>query len=89
MKTVTVETNGLIGYEYMPDAQPLTYGQMKSLLAQYAAAAGIAQPPALAAEAQAGPGPSNGEPDSVLPSDTGLFAELSIGEEHHAYRKLD
>lgn len=89
MKTVTMETNGLIGYEYMPDAQPLTYGQMKSLLAQYAAMAGTGQPPALAAEAQAGPGASGGEAQGVSPYAAGLFAEISGGEEHHAHHKLD
>jgi uncharacterized membrane protein YcaP (DUF421 family) len=89
MKTVTMETNGLIGYEYMPDAQPLTYGQMKSLLAQYAAMSGIAQPPALAAEAQAGAVSSGGTADGISPSDMDLFAEISQTGEHHAYPKLD
>ncbi len=89
MKTITVETNGLIGYEYKPDAQPLTYGQMKSLLAQYAAMAGIGQPPALAAEAQAGTKPSGDTADSITPVDINLFAELSQKGEHHAYPKLD
>ncbi len=89
MKTVTMETNGLIGYEYIPDAQPLTYGQMKNLLSQYAAMAGIGQPPALAAEAQAGAKPSRDTADAITPSDNNLFAELSQEGEHHAYPKLD
>lgn len=89
LKTVTMETNGLIGYEYKPDAQPLTYGQMKSLLAQYAAMAGIGQPPGLAAEAKAGAKPSRDTADAITPSDINLFAELSQKEEHHAYPKLD
>lgn len=89
MKTVTMETNGLIGYEYMPDAQPLTYGQMKNLLAQYAAMAGIGQPPGLAAEAQAGAQPSRDTADAITPADINLFAELSQKGEHHAYPKLD
>lgn len=89
MKTVTMETNGLIGYEYMPDAQPLTYGQMKNLLAQYAAMAGFGQPPGLAAEAQAVAKPSGGTADAITPSDINLFAELTYEGEHHSYPKLD
>ncbi|MDF2926359.1 MAG: hypothetical protein K0R57_5273 [Paenibacillaceae bacterium] len=75
LKTVTMETNGLIGYEYMPDAQPVTYGQMKSLLAQFAAGSA---------------GGASGEAVPALPgTDPNLFAELNIGEEHHPDKQLN
>jgi uncharacterized membrane protein YcaP (DUF421 family) len=85
MKTVTVETNGLIGYEYTEDAQPLTYGQMKRLLAEFQ---GISLP-------------LNSQGKNILPGDLAaaqpepappgpnLFAELDYGEEHHLHHELD
>ncbi|MNW07746.1 hypothetical protein D3C71_2044120 [compost metagenome] len=62
---------------------------MKSLLAQYAAMAGIGQPPGLAAEAQAGTKPSRDTADAIAPADINLFTELSQEGEHHPYPKLD
>lgn len=89
MKTVTIETNGLIGYEYMPEAEPLTYGKMKELLAQYAAASGWGHPAGLAVNPPAPAGTLAGDLPGVTPSATDLFAELSRGEEHHAHHELD
>lgn len=35
IQTATIEPNGQLGYEWAPDAKPVTYGQMKQLLAMY------------------------------------------------------
>lgn len=41
VKTCTIEPNGQLGYEWAPDARPVTYGQMKQLLAMYMPTAGV------------------------------------------------
>jgi len=85
LKTVTLETNGMIGYEYTADAQPVTYGQLKSLLAQYAVQ--VLPAPADGADVSASSQASKqAEP---APSGPNLFAELNYGEEHHARDPLD
>lgn len=89
LKTVTVETNGLIGYEYTADAQPVTYGQLKSLLVQYAGQ------PLQAPSGGPGASPQPVKQEGTLLqegtplSGPNLFAELSYGEEHHTNHKLD
>ncbi len=34
VKTATMEPNGQVGYEFIPDAQPLTVGEFKKLMSQ-------------------------------------------------------
>lgn len=85
MKTVTVETNGLIGYEYTEDAQPLTYGQMKRLLAEFQGLSKLSNAPGQIATSA---GMAAGEP-SPTPPGPNLFAELNYGEEHHLHHELD
>lgn len=84
LKTVTVETNGLIGYEYTEDAQPVTYGQMKRLLAEFQ---GLASSRAVTGSATPAD-TDDRQSDTAFPG-TNLFKELDYGEEHHLHHELD
>ncbi|WP_028591047.1 DUF421 domain-containing protein [Paenibacillus massiliensis] len=92
IKTLTVETNGLIGYEYMPEAQPVTFGQVKALMEQYW---GNGQQGQLQTQSEA-QSQQQGQPQqpkteqapaSSVKSD--LFKELSQGEAHHENKTLN
>lgn len=92
IKTLTVETNGLIGYEYMPEAQPVTFGQVKALMEQYW---GNGQQGQLQTQSET-QSQQQGQPQqpkteqapaSSVKSD--LFKELSQGEAHHENKTLN
>ncbi len=94
IKTLTVETNGLIGYEYMPEAQPVTFGQVKALMEQYWGSnqQGQLQTQSEAQSQQQGQSQqqqlkSEQAPASSVKSD--LFKELSQGEAHHENKTLN
>lgn len=86
VKTVTMETNGLIGYEYMPEAQPVTFGQVKALMEQYWGN-GQQQERQQQGQQQEQQSKSEQSPASTAPSD--LFGELDQGEAHHQNKSLN
>lgn len=83
VKTVTIETNGLIGYEYMAEAQPVTFGQVKALMEQYW---GSTQQQGQSQQQEQQPNPEQTPRSTVSPN---LFEELEQGEAHHENKSLN